>query len=133
MNTLTFFAQAPGELSEYIPNLEQAYIILVIAIPVMIAFLLLIAFMLLVSTMGVSTRLDAILRMLSDVFSEKLNELESAKSEQEKQAQLAREAAVAELRKAVKPMSRGHRIAVAILAISIPVLLLVLLLVTITF
>lgn len=53
MNPLTFLAEVPSELSQYIPNLEQAYIILVVVVPVMIGFLLLIAFMMLISFVGV--------------------------------------------------------------------------------
>jgi len=133
MNPLTFLAEVPSELSQYIPNLEQAYIILVVVVPVMIGFLLLIAFMMLISIVGVSDRLNEIRRLLEDIFSDKLNTLDEVDRQREESERLARLAAIEERRKSVKPMTKNHKIIIGILAISIPILLIILIAVSVAF
>ena len=133
MNPLTFLAEVSSELSKYIPNLEQAYIILVVVVPVMIGFLLLIAFMMLISIVGVSDRLNEIRRLLEDIFSDKLNALDEADRQREESERLARLAAIEERRKSVKPMTKNHKIIIGILAISIPILLIILIAVSVAF
>ncbi len=133
MNPLTFLAEVPSELSQYIPNLEQAYIILVVVVPVMIGFLLLIAFMMLISIVGVSDRLNEIRRLLEDIFSDKLNALDKVDRQREESERLARLAAIEERRKSVKPMTKNHKIIIGILAISIPILLIILIAVSVAF
>jgi amino acid transporter len=133
MNPLTFLAEVPSELSQYIPNLEQAYIILVVVVPVMIGFLLLIAFMMLISIVGVSDRLNEIRSLLEDIFSDKLNALDEVDRQREESERLARLAAIEERRKSVKPMTKNHKIIIGILAISIPILLIILIAVSVAF
>lgn len=133
MNTLALFAEVPPELSQYIPNLEQAYIILVVVVPVMIGFLLLIAFMMLVGIIGAADRLNEIRRLLEDIFSEKLDALDEADRQRAESERLARLAAIEERRKSIKPMTRSHKIVIGALAISIPILLIVLIVVSTAF
>lgn len=133
MNRLTFLSQASQDIQQYVPDLQQAYIILVVVVPVMIGLLLLIAFMMLIGVVGLTDRINEVRRLLEDIFSEKLNAIDEADRLREESEITARLAAREERRKSVKPMTKNHRIIIGILAALIPILLVVLIIVSVIF
>lgn len=130
MSRLALFSAASSGLSEYIPNLEQAYIILVVVVPIMIAQLLLIVFMMLVSIWGVSQRIKEVRDLLEFIFSDKLKTLDDDSVLSEEMQIKTERSASDELDKVKKPAPKARKVLFGVLAALIPILLAILILVS---
>lgn len=127
MNMLYTYA----ELSTNTPNMSSEfgamYLFLTLAMPVVIALLLITTIMMAFSIIGVSDRLDAIRRILEDVFDEKLQAVDRedrALAESEKAARLA---AREERLKSIVPTTKKHKTFIIVLSSVVAIYVLALL------